>query len=376
MSYYDCIKTDTVNNYYLYSRDEIDELKKRLDPGRLVSFKNDMEDLFDAPLESVITKERLAPSGDPHDYVSLATYWWPNKETPDGLPYVRNDGFVNPEGARYDKDKLKRLAYLVYHGGLLYFLSGETRYLELLKRHLHHWFIDGKTRMNPHLEYGQFVPGLSKGRGVGIIDYGASFSYALNMITLLKQQGALEGDLPEGIAAWHRAFRSWLLESEIGREEKSAGNNHGIFYDFSLSVIEMFLDMKEPVRDRVDFFIRERIEKQIAPDFSLPQETARTRSVSYSFMALKGFLETAKIFKSLGCDIFPRLKGTVDWLYRTAVVRRSSWPYPQVTPFDEGSYLLFRQLVTGIYGEEYQDIAAYTDGAKITNKALAYLYGP
>ncbi len=31
---------------------------------------------------------RYSPSHDPHDYVSIGTYWWPNPESPDGLPYV------------------------------------------------------------------------------------------------------------------------------------------------------------------------------------------------------------------------------------------------------------------------------------------------
>src|SRR5690606_36838610 len=37
---------------------------------------------------SVTQKEGVAPSGDKHDYVSLSRYWWPNPDTPSGLPYV------------------------------------------------------------------------------------------------------------------------------------------------------------------------------------------------------------------------------------------------------------------------------------------------
>ena len=56
----------------------------------------------DADLEkelvSVVQKTRVAPSGDPHDYLSLAPYWWPDPKTADGLPYIRHagDGKVNP----------------------------------------------------------------------------------------------------------------------------------------------------------------------------------------------------------------------------------------------------------------------------------------
>ncbi|CAO3594331.1 unnamed protein product [Absidia cylindrospora] len=34
---------------------------------------------------------------DTHNYVSLARYFWPDHTSPNGLPYVRIDGQVNPE---------------------------------------------------------------------------------------------------------------------------------------------------------------------------------------------------------------------------------------------------------------------------------------
>src|SRR5258708_35913864 len=36
---------------------------------------------------SVVDKPMTPPSGDKHDFLSLARYWWPNPDTPDGLPY-------------------------------------------------------------------------------------------------------------------------------------------------------------------------------------------------------------------------------------------------------------------------------------------------
>jgi hypothetical protein len=378
MSYFDVIKTDTVNNYYLYTWPEIEKLQKNISGKNLEAFKQDMEDMFLWPLESVTSRE--APSGtagvpapDIHDYMSLATYYWPDEQNPGG-PYVRRDGFANPQGALYDKDKLKRLAYLSYHGALLYFLTGEDRYSGLVRKHLYNWFIDEKTRMNPHLEYGQFIPGVVKGRAEGLIDYGASFSYALNMIHLLNQRGLLDKALAEGLASWHGSFYSWLKESAIGLKERDAKNNHGTFYDFTLSLIEQFLGCPEQTVLRKDFFVKERIEKQIAPDFSLPAETARTRSLSYSFMGLKGLLETAKLFNAQGINLYPLLKPPVDWLYEKAVVRRAEWPFEQVTPFDEGSYLVFLELVSGIYGGEYRKIEDYVDRDKILNPVLAYLF--
>ena len=41
---------------------------------------------------SVMQKNSTPPSGDKHDYMSLAPYFWPNPETPNHLPYIRHDG--------------------------------------------------------------------------------------------------------------------------------------------------------------------------------------------------------------------------------------------------------------------------------------------
>jgi hypothetical protein len=354
----------------MYTEAEIDGLTKRTEGEKLRSLKKDLEDLFAAPPESVITKEYPAPGGDPGDYVSLATYYWRDENSG---TYIRRDGYVNPEGEKYDKDKLKRLAYLVYHGILLYFLSKENRYLDLVKKHLYNWFINKPTRMNPHLEYGQFIPGVINGRPEGIIDYAASFSYALNMLNILRQKGLLEEALLTGLGEWHRSFRDWLLESKTGKAEGRAENNHGTYYDITLLSIEQFLGLDDCIASRKDCFAR-RLKEQIAADYSLPHETSRSRSLSYTIMGLKGLLEEARFLYFHGIDFYPCLKNSVDWFYTKGIVQKESWPYPQVTPFDEGAFLLFRELITGIYGPGYEDIAGYVDPEKVLNKITFYLY--
>jgi hypothetical protein len=335
-----------------------------------------MEDLFASPLESVTEKTKSIPGIGAHDYVSLATYYWPDESNP-GAPYIRRDGYVNPEGALYDKDKLKRLAYLVYHFSLLYFLTDEQRYLDTVKKHLHNWFVNEQKRMNPHLEYGQFIPGIVKGRAEGLIDYGASFTYALNMLHLLDRRGALDTELKQGLAGWHRDFHRWLLQSEIGKDECSADNNHGTFYDLTLTVIEQFLQTHTLIHNRADS-LAQRITEQVAPDFSLPKETARTRSLTYSFMGLKGLLELAQMLERFGTEshtlFYSRLKAPADWLILNAVENRKTWPFPQVTPFDEGSPLVFGELTAGIYGPEYGRIQKYVNPDNINNPVLYYLF--
>src|SRR5205823_7105303 len=67
------------------------------------ALEREARDLMRAGPWSVMDKTRVAPSGDKHDYVSYAPYWWPDSTKPNGLPYIQRDGLVNPE-SRDDTD--------------------------------------------------------------------------------------------------------------------------------------------------------------------------------------------------------------------------------------------------------------------------------
>lgn len=42
--------------------------------------------LLTVPADPVVNKTRMPPSGDKHDYLSLAPYAWPDSAKPDGMP--------------------------------------------------------------------------------------------------------------------------------------------------------------------------------------------------------------------------------------------------------------------------------------------------
>ena len=112
----------------------------------------------------------IAPSGDPRDYVSLSPYWWPNPDVPSGEPYVRRDGEVNPERFDYDTPKLGDFGQAVRLLAFAYAMTGDEKYAERALEHVRAWFVTPETRMNPSMRFAQFIPGVSLGRRVGIID--------------------------------------------------------------------------------------------------------------------------------------------------------------------------------------------------------------
>src|SRR5215470_10508810 len=78
---------------------------------------------------SVMQKNATPPSGDKHDYMSLAPYFWPNPNTPDHLPYVRRDGERNPEITQIaDHDNMSKMCGAARALALGYYLTGNEDY--------------------------------------------------------------------------------------------------------------------------------------------------------------------------------------------------------------------------------------------------------
>jgi len=78
------------------ARDKLRGGDKSLQPA-LQKLQTDAHAAMKAGPFSVTTKRRTPPSGDKHDFMSLAPYWWPDPDKADGLPYVQRDGQRNPE---------------------------------------------------------------------------------------------------------------------------------------------------------------------------------------------------------------------------------------------------------------------------------------
>src|SRR5207302_521491 len=65
--------------------------------SQLATLRKFADDALTAGPWAVTDKTQVPPSGDKHDYLSQAPYWWPNPNTPDGCPYIRKDGQRNPD---------------------------------------------------------------------------------------------------------------------------------------------------------------------------------------------------------------------------------------------------------------------------------------
>ena len=133
---------------------------------------------------SVVDKPKTPPSGDKHDYMSLSIYWWPNSLT--GKPYILRDGQRNPEYLEYDLPRLELMQRSVYNLAVAWWLTGNQAYVEKAVSFLRTWFINPETRMNPHLTYGQGIPGIKSGSWWSIIETSELALVLIDAISILN----------------------------------------------------------------------------------------------------------------------------------------------------------------------------------------------
>src|SRR5262245_3315930 len=90
----------------------------------LEKLERDASATLEAEPFSVMEKKTLPPSGNKHDFMSQAPYYWPDPKSTDGLPYIRRDGERNPEIYQIsDRRNLGRMGGAVETLSLAYYFT-------------------------------------------------------------------------------------------------------------------------------------------------------------------------------------------------------------------------------------------------------------
>lgn len=286
---------------------------------------------------SVVQKELTPPSGNKHDYMSIAPYWWPNPNTPNGIPYVRRDGEINPERDQTsDRKRLDSIVQAVKTLSLGHFFTGQEKYAAQATKLLGVWFLESATKMNPNLRYAQAIPGRNNGRGAGIIET-HNLPELIDAVGMLYESTSWEQRNQRALQDWFNAYLIWLLESPEGRAEAKAQNNHGSWYDVQVASYALFTGKNELAKKVLSEFPTKRIAKQIEPDGRQPRELERTQAWNYSLFNLEALFDAASIADKLGMDLWNYetqdkrgIRTALDWLLPFATGAKM-WSYQQIS---------------------------------------------
>jgi hypothetical protein len=235
-------------------------------------------------------------AGGPHDFSSDGDYWWPNPKDPNG-PYIQRDGMSNPDNFVAHRELMFSFARTVGKLSAAYKLTGDERYAAAAAKHLHAWFVDPATRMNPNLKYAQAIHGITVGRGTGVIDTVHLCDVALG-VEALRNSKSLGHEDEAAVTQWFRDYLHWMNTDPNGIEERDSLNNHADCWVLQASCFAHLAgdqQMLETCRER---FKTDLLPHQMAPDGSFTREVMRTKPYGYSLFVLDIMTSVAQILST------------------------------------------------------------------------------
>ena len=323
-------------NTVTYSGKALEEMKRenKVSKEVLDELRRLADEYEKEPVIAVVYRNTIPVTKNRHEYSSLGPYWWPNPDTPDGLPYVRRDGVVNP--AYVEEMHFLKLCEMVRILALAAYYFEEEKYAKRAEKMIYDWFLNPETYMEPHAEYAQAIPGICDGRGIGIVDFDYSFKI-FDSIAILESMDAISEDTVKGVKDWYVKFTDWMITSEKGLDEDLQENNHGTYFDVAVLAAAIFTDRKFLASKICTTAYERRFKPHVKPDGSQPLELERTRAMNYSLQTTRGLMLIANMARKLGFTKFLEkdedcgvclVKATVDFIYPYAAA-------PETFPYEE-----------------------------------------
>lgn len=375
-----CIKAVAqLPNTLVMNANRLQQLKNQhlQQPYKLISnLRKEADSLLSIELFSVMNKVFTPVSGNKHDYMSQAPYFWYDSTKPNGLPYLRKDGVRNPEIYKItDRTYLGRLENATRILSLAWFLTGEEKYAQKSALLLRTWFISEATKMNPHLEYGQAIPGINTGRGIGIIETVALITIA-DAASLLAGSKAWTTNDHQSLKKWYADYLNWLLTSKYGMDEHQAKNNHGTWYYAQAIDFALFTDNKMKAKELIEES-KNRLDSQLTKEGKQPLELERTNGLGYSTMNLRGWFTVATLAEKEGYDLWnyktvqgASLQTAFDWLVPYAMEEKK-WEYQQISKYNRTDfYSLLLQAGLAFKAQQY-----FSEAKKLEKENRTFLTG-
>lgn len=331
-------------NTLLINQNHLNNVKKNHKTNRKYSLAiekllNEAHEALKCGPYSVMYKSGITPSGNRHDYWSIAPYWWPDSSKNNGLPYIRQDGVFNPEGYtdKYDKKSFILLRNSVTYLSLAYFITEEETFAEYCAKLVRNWFVNPATKMNPNMSYAQGIPGIVNGRKEGVLET-ERLLYIVDSIILISESTHWTKDDDLSFKEWLSQYVNWLESDKFALDERNAHNNHGTWYDAQYVTYLVFLEKLSKAATYIETVSIPRLESQILPDGRMPEELNRTRPFHYTLYNLEPFTILAILGDKVGVDLWnyesvngSSLKIAFDFI--VPYILGKMWPYNDIESF-------------------------------------------
>ena len=278
--------------------------------------------------------------GGPNDFYSNGDYWWPDPSKTNGLPYLQRDGQTNPNNFIFHRQMVRQLSDAVAALGAAFKITGDDRYVKKTAGLLRVFFLDPATRMNPNLQYAQAIPGVSPGRGTGIID-------TLHIIEIPRAIEAMETspafppEVLSGMKKWFADYVAWMTTSKNGHDEANSANNHAVAFWLQVAVFAQFTGDEANLNECRRRFKEVFVSKQMAGDGSFPRELARTKPYGYSIFQIDNLVTLCQVLATTNDDLWRftlpdgrNIHKAVEFMY-PYLADKSTWPHkPDVMAWD------------------------------------------
>lgn len=220
-------------------------------------------------------------AGGLHDFFSQTDYHWPDPTKPNGLPYIKRDGETNPDIFIPHRMAVRQLKDAVAAFAAAYALDGDEKVVAKAVEWLKVFFLDEKTKMNPHLQYAQAVLGKSTGESYGVID-ALHLAEVAMAVRFLETSPAFPESVEKGLKKWFTDYTQWIITSPNGIKEMNSANNHSVSCFVQLACFAKFTGDEKVLALSRQRFKEVLFPKQMTSDGSFPEELRRTKPYGYS----------------------------------------------------------------------------------------------
>jgi hypothetical protein len=252
--------------------------------------------------ESVMDKSLVAASGNKHDFFSYGPYWWPDPKKPNGLPYIKRDGYIYPKSKiGTDSWSFWRTCNKAEILAFAYYFTGREDYAKKAAEVIRVWFLNPATAMNPSANYGQAIPGLINGRGEGVIEM-RHIILVTEAIALIEPSRAWTKDDRNAFRHWLEQYDDWLAHLKLSIDETSMENNHMSWRDVQLVQFSLVLGKPDYARTLLQKEFPRLLDMQVKSKGEQERELVRADPLEYSLFNLEALFHLAVLGDYVGVD--------------------------------------------------------------------------